>query len=80
MAKPAQLRAVEKLLHPRSMGNPDAAYACSQLAEDPRYRDERRTSQSAKTLAAYDRSVLGAAGGDRRGIGLCRNIREALLA
>ena len=36
VAIPAQLRAVKKLLDPKSMGLPDTAYACRKLAEDAR--------------------------------------------
>ena len=38
VAIPAQLRAVDKLLEPKSMGLPDTAYMGAKLAEDPRYR------------------------------------------
>ena len=34
---PVQLRAVDKLLEPKSMGLPDTAYMGAKLAVDPRY-------------------------------------------
>ena len=37
VAIPAQLRAVENLLGPKSMELPDTVYAGTKLAEDPRY-------------------------------------------
>ena len=37
VAIPAQLRAVDKLLEPKSMVLPDTAYMGAKLAEDPRY-------------------------------------------
>ena len=37
VATPAQLGVVEKLLEPKDMGLPDAAYEGSKLADDPRY-------------------------------------------
>ena len=58
---PAQLRAVEKLLEPKSMGLPDTAYTGPKLAEDPRYRISNGTSQLAKTVAIFERSDPGAA-------------------
>ena len=61
MAIPAQLRVVDKLLEPKSMGLPDTAYVGAKLAEDPRYGISCGTSQLAKTLAVYDRSDPGAA-------------------
>ena len=61
VAIPAQLRAVNKLLEPKSMGFPDTAYMGLKLAEDSRYGRSCGTSQLAKTLAVYDRSDPGAA-------------------
>ena len=61
MASPAQLRIVEKLLEPKSMGIPDTGYLGPKLAEDPMYGRSFGTSQLAKTLAVYDRSDPGAA-------------------
>ena len=61
LAKPAQLRALEKFLDPKSMGLPDTAYANLKLAEEARYGEEYGTSLLAKALAAYDRSDPGAA-------------------
>ena len=61
VAIPAQLRAVEKLLEPKSMGLPDAALMGSKLVEDPRYGRSHGSSQLAKTVAVYDRSDPGAA-------------------
>ena len=52
---------VEKLLEPKDMGLPDAAYEGSKLADDPRYGKPCGSSQLAKTLAVYDRSDPGAA-------------------
>ena len=37
VATHAQLRVVEKLLEPKDMELPDAAYGLQKLAEDPRY-------------------------------------------
>ena len=37
VAIPEQLRAVDKLLEPKSMGLPDTAYMGAKLADDPRY-------------------------------------------
>ena len=61
VATRAQLRVVDKLLEPRDMGLPDAAYEGSKLADDPRYSKPYESSQLAKTLAVYDRSDPGAA-------------------
>ena len=61
MAIPAQLRAVDKLLKPKSMGLPDTTYMGAKLAEDPRYERSCGTSRLAKMLASYDRSDPGAA-------------------
>ena len=61
MAIPAQLRSVDHLLEPKSMGPTDTAYMGAKLAEDPRYGRSCGTSQLAKTLAVYDRSYPGAA-------------------
>ena len=61
VATPAQLRVVEKLLEPRDMGLPDAAYEGSKPADDQRYVKPCGSSQLAKTLAVYDRSDPGAA-------------------
>ena len=55
------MRVVEKLLEPKDMGLPDAAYEGSKLADDPRYGKPCGSSQLAKTLAVYDRSDPGAA-------------------
>ena len=57
---PAQLRAVDKLLDPKSMELLDTAYKGAKLAEDPRYERSCGTSRLAKTLAVYDRSDPGA--------------------
>ena len=56
VAIPAQLKAVEKLLEPKSMGLLDTAYTGPKLAKDPRYGKSYRTSQ-----LVYDRSDPGAA-------------------
>ena len=61
VAIPAQFRAVDKLLEPKSMGLPDSAYTGAKLAEDPSYGRSCATSKLAKTLAVYDRSDPGAA-------------------
>ena len=37
VAIPAQFRVVEKLLEPKDMGLPDAAYEGSKLVDEPRY-------------------------------------------
>ena len=60
MAIPAQLRAVDKLLEPKSMGLSDTAYMGAKTAEDPRYGRSCGISGLAKTLAVYDRSDPGA--------------------
>ena len=44
VAIPAQLRAVDKLLEPKSMGLPDTVYMGAKLAENPRYGRSTRTS------------------------------------
>ena len=56
LATPAQLKVVDKLLNPRGMELPDAAYEGSKLAEDPRYGKPCGSTQLAKTLAVYDRA------------------------
>ena len=58
---PRSLRAVDKLLEPKSMGLPDTAYMGAKLAEDPKYGRSCGTSRLAKMLASYDRSDPGAA-------------------
>ena len=61
VAIPAQLRAVDKLLEPKSMGLLVTAYIGAKFAEDPRYGRSCGTLELAKTLAVYDRSDPGAA-------------------
>ena len=62
VATPAQLRVANKLLEPKDMGLPDAAYEGAKLANDPRYGKPCGNAQLAKILAVYDRSDPGAAG------------------
>ena len=57
----AQLRVVDKLLDPREMELPDAAYEGTRLADDPRYGKPCGNTQLAKTLAVYDRADPAAA-------------------
>ena len=61
LATPAQLRVVDKLLDPREMELPDAAYEGTILADDPRYGKTCGNTQLAKTLAVYDRADPAAA-------------------
>ena len=61
LATPAQLRVVDKLLDPREMELPDAAYEGARLAEVPRYGKPCGNAQLAKTLAVYDRADPAAA-------------------
>ena len=61
VATPAQLRVVEKLMDPREMELPDAAYEGTKLANDPRYGKPCGNTQLAKTLAVYDRADPAAA-------------------
>ena len=61
LATPAQLRVVDKLLEPKEMELPDAAYEGAKLAEDPRYGKPCGSAQLAKTLAVYDRADPAAA-------------------
>ena len=56
LATPAQLRVVDKLLDPREMKKPDAAYEGARLAGDPRYEKPYGNAQLAKTLAVHDRA------------------------
>ena len=58
---PAQLRVVDKLIDPREMELPDAAYEGTRLANDPRYGKPCGKTQLAKTLAVYDRADPAAA-------------------
>ena len=61
LATPAQLRVVDKLLDPKEMELPDAAYEGARLADDPRYVKPSGNAQLAKTLAVYDRADPAAA-------------------
>ena len=61
LATPAQLRVVDKLLEPKEMELPDAAYEGAKLADDPRYGKPCGSAQSAKTLAVYHRADPAAA-------------------
>ena len=61
LATPAQLRVVDKLLDPKEMELPDAAYEGARLADDPRYGKPCGSAQLAKTLAIYDRADPAAA-------------------
>ena len=61
VATPAQLILADKLLEPKDMGLPDAAYEGSKLADDPRYGEPCGNSRLAKILAVYDQSDPGAA-------------------
>ena len=61
LATPAQLRVVDKLLDPKEMELPDAAYEDAKLADDPRYGKPCGNAQLAKTLAVYDRADPAAA-------------------
>ena len=76
LATPAQLRVVDKLLDPREMELPDAAYEDARLADDPRYGKPCGSAQLAKTLAVYDRAdpvatrVIIVAGSDFEGTSL----------
>ena len=47
---------VDKLLDPKEMELPDAAYEGARLADDPRYGKTCGNAQLAKTLAVYDRA------------------------
>ena len=49
LATPAQLRVVDKLLDPREMELPDAAYEGARLADDPKYGKPCGNAQLAKT-------------------------------
>ena len=51
LATPAQLRVVDKLLEPKDMGLPDAAYDGGKLANGSRYGKPCGNAQLAKTLA-----------------------------
>ena len=55
LATPAQMRVVDKLLEPKEMKLPDAAYEGAKLEDDPRYGKPYGSVQLAKTLAVYDR-------------------------
>ena len=57
----AQLRVVDKLLEPKEMELPDAAYEGANLADDPRYGKPSRSAKLAKTLTLYDRADPAAA-------------------
>ena len=46
---------MDKLLDPKEIKLPDAAYEGVRLAEDPRYGKPCGSAQLAKTLAVYDR-------------------------
>ena len=61
MATPGQLRVVDKLVDPREMELPDAAYEGTRLADDPRYGKPCGNTQLAKTVAVYDRADPAAA-------------------
>ena len=61
LATPAQLRVVDKLLDPREMELPDAAYEGTRLADDPRYGKPCGSTRLAKTLEVYDRADPAAA-------------------
>ena len=61
VATPAQFRVVDKLMDPREMELPDAAYEGARLANDPRYGKPCGNTQLAKTLAVYDRADPAAA-------------------
>ena len=61
LATPAQLRVVDKLLEPKEMELPDAAYEGAKLADDPRYGKPCGSAKLAKTLAVYDRADPAAA-------------------
>ena len=61
LATPAQLRVVDKLLEPKDMGLPDAAYEGGKLANDSIYGRPCGNAQLAKILVVYDRSDPGAA-------------------
>ena len=56
LVTPAQLRLVDKLLDPREMELPDAAYEGARLADDPRYGKPCGNAQLAKILAVYDKA------------------------
>ena len=58
---PAQLRVVDKLLNPREMELPDAAYESTRLADAPIYGKPCGSTQLTKTLAVYDRADPAAA-------------------
>ena len=61
LATLAQLRLVDKLLEPKEMELPDAAYEGAKLTDDPRYGKPCGSAQLAKLLAVYDRANPAAA-------------------
>ena len=61
LATPAQLRVVDKLLDPKEMKLPDAAYEGAGLADDARYGKPCGSAQLAKTPTIYDRADPAAA-------------------
>ena len=61
LATPAQLKVLDKLLEPKEMELPDAAYEGAKLADDPRYGKPCGSAQLARTLAVYDRADPAAA-------------------
>ena len=50
----AQLRTVDKLLVPKSMGLLDTTYMGPKLSRDPRYGKSRGTSLLSEALAVYN--------------------------
>ena len=67
LATPAQLRVVDKLLEPKEMKLPDAAYKGTKLADDPRYGKPCGSAQLAKS-------------DHRDGIGFRGNVSQVVLA
>ena len=61
MAKPAQLRAVDKLLDPKVLGFPETAYAGPELLNDAKCGEGLGAIKLTKALAAYNCLDPGAA-------------------
>ena len=80
MAIPAQLRMVEKLLEPESMGIPDTGYLGPKLSEDPRYGRSCGNSQPAKSWQCTIDQTRSSESNHRDRVGLRGDVTEVIFA
>ena len=79
LATPAQLRVVDKLLNPREMELPDAAYEGTRLADDPRYGKPCGTPNWPRPWQFMIEQIQRLRGDHRSGIRLRGDVSQVVL-